>query len=146
MSKHAELIAEARSYADAEMNLHDESAVVGEKLEDKHASNASLFAELADALEAAEAETDAAKTVRQIGEIAASTAMSPHQAMSVLGIYGRIASAQAERDEALAIIAGVKESRSNHPACDVHKDDDPISCGWKRAVVGIDRALDEKNR
>lgn len=55
MSKHTELITEARSYADAEMSLHDASAVVGEKVEETHASNASLFGALADALEAAEA-------------------------------------------------------------------------------------------
>ena len=57
MSMHTELIKEARSYADAEMTLHDESAVVGEKLEDTHASIASLFGALADALEAAESPT-----------------------------------------------------------------------------------------
>ena len=29
-----------------------------------------------------------------------------------------------------------------HPACDVHPDDDPVSCGWKRAVADVRRALD----
>ena len=42
---------------------------------------------------------------------------------------------------ALAVIEGVKAARSDHPKCDVHTDDDPISCGWKHAVIDIDRAL-----
>ena len=29
-----------------------------------------------------------------------------------------------------------------HPVCDVHPDDDPVSCGWKRAVADVRRALD----
>lgn len=42
---------------------------------------------------------------------------------------------------ALAVIERVRVSRSNHPECDVHPDDDPVSCGWKRAVIGTDKAL-----
>jgi hypothetical protein len=35
----------------------------------------------------------------------------------------------------------VRLARSNHPECDKHKGDDPITCGWKSAVLDIDRAL-----
>jgi hypothetical protein len=43
--------------------------------------------------------------------------------------------------QAEATIAKVKQARGNHPACDVHPDDDPVTCGWKRAVLDIDAAL-----
>ena len=46
-----------------------------------------------------------------------------------------------ELEAALAVIARVKAARSGHPKCDVHAGDGTISCGWKRAVLDIDRAL-----
>ena len=55
--------------------------------------------------------------------------------------WGTARKALSERDAALAVIERVKSARSDHPQCDVHDNDDPISCGWKRAVLDIDRAL-----
>ena len=43
------------------------------------------------------------------------------------------------REQALAPI---RAALGGHPACDVHPDDDPVSCGWKRAVADVRRALD----
>ena len=40
-------------------------------------------------------------------------------------------------------VAAVRESLEAHPnACDRHTEDDPIKCGWKRAVADVTRALD----
>ena len=41
-------------------------------------------------------------------------------------------------------LAPIRAALDGHPACDVHPDDDPVSCGWKRAVAVADvrRALD----
>jgi hypothetical protein len=49
--------------------------------------------------------------------------------------------AEAERDALAASLAAVREARSGHPECDVHPEGDPVSCGWKRAVLDIDAAL-----
>lgn len=43
---------------------------------------------------------------------------------------------------ALDSLDRVRKALSGHPACDVHPGDDPITCGWKRAVADIRRALD----
>ncbi|MEV6219762.1 hypothetical protein [Nocardia sp. NPDC051833] len=45
-------------------------------------------------------------------------------------------------DEAEAVIARIREALAGHPRCDVHPDDDVISCGWKRAVASVQWALD----
>lgn len=47
----------------------------------------------------------------------------------------------AERDALAAVIEQVREARGNHPECDRRYEDDPVSCGWKRAVQDIDAAL-----
>lgn len=47
-----------------------------------------------------------------------------------------------ERDEARAAIERVRKALSDHPRCEKHPDDDVISCGWKRAVLDVHRALD----
>ena len=39
-------------------------------------------------------------------------------------------------------LAPIRAALDGHPACDVHPDDDPVSCGWKRAVADVRRALD----
>ena len=41
-----------------------------------------------------------------------------------------------------AALAPIRAALDGHPACDVHPDDDPVSCGWKRAVADVRRALD----
>ena len=51
-----------------------------------------------------------------------------------------------ERDEARAAIDRVREALNRHPTCDVHPDDDPITCGWKRAVADVTHALREADR
>ena len=39
-------------------------------------------------------------------------------------------------------LAPIRAALDGHPVCDVHPDDDPVSCGWKRAVADVRRALD----
>ena len=43
------------------------------------------------------------------------------------------------REQALAPI---RAALAKHPTCDVHPDGDYPSCGWKRAVADVQRALD----
>lgn len=51
--------------------------------------------------------------------------------------------AQARAERAEATIERVRAALANHPrACEAHPDDDPISCGWKRAVLDVQTALD----
>lgn len=51
--------------------------------------------------------------------------------------------AEEQRCDALAaVVESVRAARSNHPACDRHADGDPVSCGWKAAVLDIDGILD----
>jgi hypothetical protein len=38
-------------------------------------------------------------------------------------------------------LAAVEGALAQHPECDVHPDDDVISCGWKRAVADARAAL-----
>jgi hypothetical protein len=40
------------------------------------------------------------------------------------------------------ILEEIKAALSGHPECDVHDDDDPITCGWKGAVASIQRVLE----
>lgn len=49
--------------------------------------------------------------------------------------------ARAKCDALQAQVDNVRHARSNHPECDRHPDDDPVSCGWKRVVLDIDAAL-----
>ena len=39
-------------------------------------------------------------------------------------------------------LAPIRAALAGHPVCDIHPDDDPVSCGWKRAVADVRRALD----
>lgn len=46
-------------------------------------------------------------------------------------------------DKAEATIQRMRAALANHPrACEAHPEDDPISCGWKRAVLDVQTALD----
>ena len=47
------------------------------------------------------------------------------------------------REQALAPI---RAALANHPRCDIHPDDDPIKCGWKRAVADIQAVLDRQEQ
>ena len=52
----------------------------------------------------------------------------------------RLAAHDAEiREQALAPI---RTALDGHPVCDTRPDDDYPSCGWKRAVADVRRALD----
>jgi hypothetical protein len=48
---------------------------------------------------------------------------------------------EADNARLFAVLERVRAARSNHPECDVHKNDDPVTCGWKRAVQDIDKVL-----
>ena len=43
-------------------------------------------------------------------------------------------------------LAPIREALAGHPRCDIHPDDDPIKCGWKRAVADIQAALDRQEQ
>ena len=59
-------------------------------------------------------------------------------------IRAKIAAHDAEvRAQALAPI---RAALARHPRCDIHPDDDPIKCGWKRAVADIQAALDRQEQ
>ena len=47
------------------------------------------------------------------------------------------------RAQALAPICA---ALAGHPRCDIRPDDDPIKCGWKRAVASVQAALDKEDR
>lgn len=58
----------------------------------------------------------------------------------------RLAELRALRDGSIhrtaeETLSRVIAARSKHPACDVHDDDDAVTCGWKRTVMDIDAAL-----
>lgn len=48
---------------------------------------------------------------------------------------------KAKLSEQALLIGQIRAARSNHPECTVHPEDDPVTCGWKLAVLDIDRAL-----
>lgn len=51
--------------------------------------------------------------------------------------------AKADRNAAEAVVHQVREALAEHPrVCDVHPDDDPITCGWKNAVATVQWVLD----
>ena len=43
-------------------------------------------------------------------------------------------------------LAPIRAALADHPRCDIHPDDDPIKCGWKRAVADIQAALDREEQ
>ena len=43
-------------------------------------------------------------------------------------------------------LAPIREALAGHPRCDIHPDDDSITCGWKRAVASVQAALDKEDR
>lgn len=52
------------------------------------------------------------------------------------------AEAASARTAALeAVIDRARTALSGHPRCEVHPADDLVSCGWKRAVADVQRAL-----
>lgn len=41
-----------------------------------------------------------------------------------------------------SIVAGVQAALADHPKCDKYEPDDVISCGWKKAVADVQRAVE----
>ena len=58
----------------------------------------------------------------------------------------RAAIAAAEPHIRAKTLAPIRAALANHPRCDIHPDDDPIKCGWKRAVADIQAALDREEQ
>lgn len=54
----------------------------------------------------------------------------------------RIAELEARLTDATDLVDRVRSALAGHPRCDVHPNDDVISCGWKRAVGSVRHALD----
>ena len=49
---------------------------------------------------------------------------------------------EAAEADAAGLRARIEAALSNHPRiCDVHGEGEPITCGWKRAVADVERAL-----
>lgn len=44
-------------------------------------------------------------------------------------------------EAAEATLSRLREVLAGHPECGVHPDDDPITCGWKRAVYDLRAVL-----
>lgn len=58
----------------------------------------------------------------------------------------RAAIAAAEPHIRAETLAPIRAALADHPRCDIHPDDDPIKCGWKRAVADIQAALDREEQ
>ena len=44
-----------------------------------------------------------------------------------------------------AALQPVRDALANHPRCEEHPDEDAITCGWKAAVLDVQRALEARN-
>ena len=58
----------------------------------------------------------------------------------------RAAIAAAEPHIRAKTLAPIRAALADHPRCDTHPDDDPIKCGWERAVADIQAALDREEQ
>lgn len=47
-----------------------------------------------------------------------------------------------ELDRMRATESRIRQALSNHPHCEMHDDDEPITCGWRFAVADITEALE----
>lgn len=48
----------------------------------------------------------------------------------------------AAKSRADATIARVQKALAGHPRCERHAGDDPITCGWKKAVLDVRTAIE----
>lgn len=71
-------------------------------------------------------------------------ATNPHRAggLEISQMAWELHASRARIAELEAIVEAVRTALAQHPRCDVHPDDDVITCGWKLAVAGVQRALD----
>ena len=46
------------------------------------------------------------------------------------------------RDAYAAALGRVREALAGHPRCEKHAGDDPITCGWKTAVLDVQAAIE----
>lgn len=58
----------------------------------------------------------------------------------------RAAIAAAEPHIRAKTLAPIRAALADHPRCDIHPDDDPIKCGWERAVADIQAVLDREEQ
>lgn len=58
----------------------------------------------------------------------------------------RAAIAAAEPHIRAKTLAPIRAALADHPRCDIRPDDDPIKCGWERAVADIQAVLDRKEQ
>ena len=58
----------------------------------------------------------------------------------------RAAIAAAEPHIRAKTLAPIRAALAGHPRCDIHPDDDPIKCGWERAVADIQAVLDREEQ
>lgn len=54
----------------------------------------------------------------------------------------RLEELRTERDQLAAVVDRVQEALAGHPRCEKYAGDDPITCGWKKAVLDVQAALE----